>query len=334
MPLDLAQLEPPPQVVLDEGAALAAALDGALPRRQLDRNLLLATWNLREFGSLTRKWAAGERDSPKRELRALRAIAAVVERFDVVALQEVGGDLRALRHLIKVLEPNWAFLMTDACGGSLGGGERMAFLFDRRRVELSGLAGELVVPPEWLDDIEPDALRRQFARTPYAVSFRSGGHTFILVTLHVLYGKNPAERVPELRCIARWMAEWAGRTSRWHQSLYALGDFNIDRRDDPLWQAFVSTGLHVPEPLQRARRSIFGGDDGSQDKFYDQIAWFESGPGAPDAGQRLVSAGSFDFVPHVYREQGLTRHAVSYRISDHLPLWAEMDLAPHPAGPP
>ena len=334
MPLDLAHLEPPPRAVLDEGVVLGAALDAALPPRRLDRNLLLATWNLREFSSLTRKWAAGDGDSPKRDLRALRAIAAVIERFDVVALQELGGDLRALRHLVKVLGPNWAFLMTDACGGALGGGERMAFLFDRRRAELSGLAGELVVPPEWLSEIEPDALRRQFARTPYAVSFRSGGHTFILVTLHVLYGKSPAERVPELRCIARWMAEWAGRTSRWHQSLYALGDFNIDRRDDPLWQAFVSTGLQVPEELHRARRSIFGGDDASTDKFYDQIAWFDAGPAAPDAGRKLVRAGSFDFVPHVFREQGLTRQALSYRISDHLPLWVELELPPQAGDQP
>ena len=35
------------------------------------------------------------------------------------------------------------------------------------------------------------------ARTPYAVGFRSGKETFILVTLHVLYGESEEERVPE-----------------------------------------------------------------------------------------------------------------------------------------
>ena len=82
----------------------------------------------------------------------------------------------------------------------------MVFLFDTRRVQLSGLACEIVVPQERLGPIGSDALQRQFARTPYAVSFRSGGKTFILVTLHVLYGEDEDERVPEIRAIAEWLA--------------------------------------------------------------------------------------------------------------------------------
>ena len=48
--------------------------------------------------------------------------------------------------------------MTDINRGSKGAGKRMAYLFDASRVELSGLAGELVVPPEWLAEIAPSAL--------------------------------------------------------------------------------------------------------------------------------------------------------------------------------
>ena len=163
-----------PIAVREEMAALRAALDAAVPRkRSLDRNLLVATWNLKDFGSLTRKWEAGAADSPKRDYRALWAIAEIVSRFDVVALQEVGGDLAALRTLMKTLGPSWRFLMTDVTRGAAGGGERMVFVFDGARTELSGLAGELVVPPEWLAEIAPDALKRQFARTPYAVPRRS-----------------------------------------------------------------------------------------------------------------------------------------------------------------
>lgn len=64
--------------------------------------------------------------------------------------------------------------MTDVNKGTAGNNEHMEFVFDRRRVELSGLACELVVPEEWLTKAGSDTLRRQFARTPYAVSFRSG----------------------------------------------------------------------------------------------------------------------------------------------------------------
>jgi len=136
-------------------------------------------------------------------------------------MQEVKGDLRPLRGLMKWLGTDWAFLMTDITQGAAGNSERMAFLFDRRRVEPSGLACELVVPEEWLEEIAPDALRRQFARTPYAVSFRSATETFILVTLHITYGSEAAERAPELRGISRWMRECADRTNAWSQNLIA-----------------------------------------------------------------------------------------------------------------
>ncbi len=313
-----------PAGVRADMAALGAALDVGVPRKRLlQRNLLIGTWNLKNFGSLTEAWQAGAGDSPKRDFRALWAIAEVISRFDVVALQEVTGDLRALRTLMKTLGPQWQFLMTDITQGAAGGAERMAFLFDASRVQLSGLASELVVPPEWLDEIGPDAMRRQFARTPYAVSFRAGEATFILVTLHVLYGNAAVERVPELHAIARWMAAWARQSNRWHHNLLVLGDFNIDRRDDLLWQAFTSTGLTVPSALHSVPRSIFADPANPQrDKFYDQIAWFASGNEAL-ADLRLVSAGHVDFVPHLYRDIGLSRAQMQYRVSDHYPLWVE-----------
>lgn len=313
-----------PVAVRKEMLGLRAALDAALPRkRPLARNLLVATWNLKDFGSLTEKWSAGPADSPKRDFRALWAIAEIVSRFDVVALQEVGGDLAALRTLIKTLGPRWRFVMSDVTRGDAGGGERMAFLFDSARTELSGLAGELVVPPQWLAEIPPEALNRQFARTPYAVSFQAGDSTVILVTLHVLYGSSAAERVPELRAIARWMADWARQVNRWHHNLVVLGDFNIDRRGDALWQAFTSTGLVVPAALHEVRRSIFA-DAGQPTlgKFYDQIAWFGSGR-AQLLDLDLRNAGGFDFVPLLYRDVGMSRAQLQYRVSDHYPLWVE-----------
>ena len=75
--------------------------------------------------------------------------------------------------------------MTDVNIAAAGNSERMAFIFNRRHADLLGLACELVVPEEWLTEVGSDALRCQFARTPYAVSFRSGKQTFILVRLHV-----------------------------------------------------------------------------------------------------------------------------------------------------
>ena len=217
--------------------------------------------------------------------------------------------------------------MTDVTLGAAGHNERMAFLFDTDRVRASGLACELVVPPEWLEEIGRDALRNQFARTPYAVSFRAGTTTFILVALHVDYGNESAERIPELRAIAKWMADWAARSNRWHHNLLTLGDFNIDREGDELWGAFTSTGLTVPEDLRRVPRSIFADPEHpALDKFYDQIAWFETGGGSRRLSMDYVQGGHFDFLPYVYTNTNLSRNSVSYRISDHYPLWVEFML--------
>lgn len=138
--------DPSPPAVQSDMDALRTYLGETVPSKRLDENLLIATWNIRGFGSLTREWTATEHHSPKRDLRGLLAIGEIIRRFDVVAVQEVKGDLRALRDLLKWLGPDWAFLMTDVTAGAPGNGERMAFLFDRRRLELSGLACELVVP--------------------------------------------------------------------------------------------------------------------------------------------------------------------------------------------
>lgn len=319
----------PPVAIRNDLAALRAALDQTVPAKDPHDNLLIATWNIRAFASVTREWTAGANDSPKRDLRGLLAIAEITSRFDVIAVQEVQGNLRALRDLMSLLGDDWSFLMTDVTLGDPGNSERLAFVFDRRRVQLSGLAAELVVPAEWMaDGVQPDALQRQFARTPYAVSFRAGGETFILVTLHVDFGNGAAARIPELRTIARFMADWARRVNRWHHNFIALGDFNIDRQGSALWQAFVAEGLTVPNDLLDLPRTIFSDvNNPADEKFYDQIAWFATtGQGIPRLSIPFVQGGFFDFLPHVYRGLGLSRNSISFRVSDHYPLWVEFFL--------
>jgi hypothetical protein len=174
----------PPASVRSEVAKLAEAINEVVPRKNAGRNLLIGTWNLRAFGGLTKRWDSRPEDSPKRNFRDVRLIAEIISRFDVVAVQEVRGDLRALRHLLKALGEDWAFLLTDVTKGPAGNNERLAFLYDTRRVKPSGLACELVV---WIATDSPQiseaALDRQFARTPYACSFATLGAkptTFIL----------------------------------------------------------------------------------------------------------------------------------------------------------
>lgn len=326
----LPDLSMAPVVVQNEMAALRTALDQEIPlKREIDRNTLIATWNIRAFGSLTEEWETGPGVSPKRNYRGLHAIAEIVSRFDVIALQELTGDLRALRTLLKTLGPNWSFLMTDESEGSLGKNERLAFLFNTTRVKLSGMAGELAAPddPQFLEDLSPDDPFRQFARTPYAVSFSTPTDTFILTTVHILYGANEAARVPELTAIAKWMKSWAKRSKRWHHNLLVLGDFNTDRIGSPGYEAFTSTGLMVPEDLHTVPRTVTNDNPGLE-KFYDQIAWFTSGR-KEQLTMEFIKAGGFNFEPILYESAPqLTPTQMSWYVSDHLPLWAEFKASP------
>lgn len=71
-------------------------------------------------------------------------------------------------------------------------------------------------------------------------------------------------------------------------------------------------------------RTIF--DDSGASNVYDQIAWFSEADGTPllDGIVYNQRAGSFDFIPHIMT--GLTKNEISWRVSDHYPLWAEFRL--------
>lgn len=79
---------------------------------------------------------------------AIYYIAEIVSHFDIVAVQEVYKDLKALHRLIEVLGGYWKYVCTDATEWSHGNSERMVFLYDSRKVRFGDLSGELVLPPE------------------------------------------------------------------------------------------------------------------------------------------------------------------------------------------
>ncbi len=283
-----------------------------VPPKVVDKNLLIATWNIRMFGDVYPHFTENP-GSPKRNLRAMAIIAEIISHFDIVAIQEVRRDLTGIRTLLEFLGSHWGVIISDVNEGTLGNAERLAFVFDRRRVEPSGLAGELVLPPDW-----GQAAIEQFARTPYAVSFRAGQEAFILTTVHIRYGHgDPNERVPELEAFAEWMANWSERDKRYHQDIIVLGDFNIDRRDDPRFEAFASRGLNVPPQIRNVSTNLA---TGRKAKHYDQIAWFMGRLRMEYTGR----AGTVNFAHAVFKE--LSLRSMSYRVSDHLPLWAEFSV--------
>jgi endonuclease/exonuclease/phosphatase family metal-dependent hydrolase len=312
----------PPHQVVDDFNNLRIALNAIPPKKE--NNLLLATFNICRFGSLSKQWRSVK--SPRRDFTAMQTIAEIISRFDVIAIQEVCGDLRALRYLMNMLGSYWGFLMTDITLGDVGNAERLAYIYDRTRVSPSGLACELVIPPEYTKKLQPDTLTNQFARTPYAVSFKRKSATFILVTVHVIYGKSNKDRKGELQAIADWMHDWAERENKWHHNFFVLGDFNINKRYGELWDIFSSTGLSVPACLQELPRTIYDDPNNpDENSYYDQIAWFKAN-GDDLISMRLSDGGNFDFMPYAYSDLSLSKRSTQFRLSDHYPLWCEFTI--------
>jgi exonuclease III len=308
-----------PRMVADEVDELVQRLDSVAPDKQVGENLLLATWNVRSLGGVTKKWTARQTDVPKRDRRSLVAIAEMIRRFDLIVLQEVKDPPEAFNFVLSVLGDEWATLVLNPNKSLLGNEDRTVFLFDTRRLMPHGLVDRLDLP-----DIRSTHLFMDF---PYAAFFctRVGtpSSSFGLVTLRVLYGQRVhKEDTRKLGEIVAWLRDWAEELRANGGSLLLLGDLGIDRAGHPLYDALVQGGVSIPDELQGLPRTIFEAH-ASDRSFVDHIGWMMDERGSPIMSLRYGgSAGLFDFAGVVHREDSKVQ--LSWRISDHYPLWIEL----------
>ncbi|NNC34885.1 MAG: hypothetical protein HKO09_08420, partial [Croceitalea sp.] len=139
---------------------LNQGLSDQVPSKKVDTNLLLASWNLKNFGRI--KYRTAE---------SLYYIAEIINAFDIVSIQEINSDLDHFKKVMKVLGSHWKYTLSDVTEGNAGNDERFGFIYDSRRVTHSGLSGELVIPPEVVD---ANPIIRQLKRTPTFTGFESG----------------------------------------------------------------------------------------------------------------------------------------------------------------
>jgi endonuclease/exonuclease/phosphatase family metal-dependent hydrolase len=316
---------------------LREALEGEIPERNIAGTLLLATWNIREFDSAS----YGDRtDEP------LYYIAEIIDHFDLVAVQEVRDNLGALERLMGFLGSWWKYLLTDVTEGAPGNRERMAFLYDSRKIRFGGLAGEVVIPSTKKEGetLEP---AKQLARTPYLVGVGMDWFRCTICTTHILYGVDDPEdprRLEEIRLLADFLADRTKEEFAWAKNMILLGDFNIYDTTDSTLKAITDAGFEIPEQLKGHPSNA------QKTKHYDQIAFI-----SPDLEGRLElsEAGVFDYYEHVYRpddqelyakemgeaylrtsdgtertEQGRATYYRTYwrtfQMSDHLPMWIQL----------
>jgi len=281
-----------------------------LPSRQLDENLLLATFNIREFGAR------------RRQNFAINALAEICACFDIVAIQELRRDLRDLNRMLAVMGPYWKVTFTDPSGGEKkpGNAERLAYLYDSRVVRFTGLAAELLVTDDFLGTAGvPKTDMSVPWRTPYVVSFRAGTFDFTLLTVHIQWNDSGgiAARTKEIEMITRWVADQRSSAQIYDPDIFVLGDFNIPSLGSATFKALEKFGLRVPAKLRTIKTNL------KQDAHYDQIAFFEE-----NTDCEVGAAGVLNFEPAFFSASMASKdhEAMTYQLSDHLPLWAEIRL--------
>lgn len=304
--------------VVEKLIRLRAALDEKTPNKELEGALTVATWNLRDFG---RK--PGGRFNPEERLpECFYYIAEIMNRFDIIAVQEVNENLRDFDLLMGVLGRHFDYIFTDVTEGHAGNDERMVFVYDTRKVSFTKMAGEVVLPGE----------TTQFARTPYVVSFQSAWLKFDICTAHLYYGDDSgpkkARRVEEIRALGEFMRRRAEKDGR---NTFILGDFNVVEPDDDTWEALQGTGFTMPPQIAELRTNVGG------DKHYDQIAFYSSQSEVELLeGERC--AGAFKFFDVVFDQRSDYERIAkklpatdkgfqkwrTWQMSDHLPLWVQV----------
>lgn len=326
------------QRAIDRLLALRKLLARSVPRRTAAETLLLATWNLRDFDS--NKFGHGPR-LPE----SFHYIAEVIAAFDLVALQEVNEDMRALETVMDLLGPTWRYIATDVTEGPSGNNERMVFVFDSTKVQFKHIAGELVLPAA--SRIQGE---HQFARSPFLVRFQSGWFKFYLGTVHLYYGEDSGagyqRRVAEIDAVAKFLKKRADQDG---QNYILLGDMNVVDPQDATMKALKKHKFVLPADLTLDNNALRWASNMGGDKHYDQIAFLvrkgelELGPSANNAGvlnyyDAVFTADEAETyfplgkanrkwpeTPEL-RKTYFTREWRSWQMSDHLPLFIELRI--------
>lgn len=316
---------------------LKQGLEKAIPPRRADDNLLIASWNIKEFGHTTQRLP-----------ESYFYIAEIISCFDLVAVQEIKSTLDDLFIIMHLLGDDWRYLVNDITEGSAGNSERSCYIFNNTRVRLAGLAGEIVL---W-DEITQGSTIRQLKRTPYITGYTAGWKDFALINVHLHPGEQPddvAYRRQEAALLLKALGEKRSKRRLWTENLILVGDFNFYtgvERDDATVNMIHDAGYREVEALLGMRTNA------TQSQAYDRI--FLTRNESFTLGQNVQgqeNGGVFNPFAHVFadgeeavyadylkahytgnKDMNLPANQKSYfnnpwrrnQLSDHLPVWFEL----------
>lgn len=278
-----------------------------IPRAQKGESLVMATWNIRELGK-----------SPRRK-ESLRYIAEVLRAFDLAVIIELREDLSDLRAVLRYLGSAYRVLFSECIRDAGGNRERIAFVYDKRMVEFTGMASHLHPPREKEGD--EYLARVSWWRPPYLASFRSGKLEFVVAAAHIRWGSGIGPRAAEIAMLADWGLKYARSARSTPRDLLLVGDFNVPSLKSETFRVLEERGIAIPTALA----DVFG-TDLAQGKRYDQILAVPQKPVV--LHERFTgSGGALDFYAGAHRVlyRRLNKTEFTFEMSDHLPLWVELD---------
>ncbi|MGN8200508.1 helix-hairpin-helix domain-containing protein [Salinisphaera sp. RV14] len=258
-----------------------------------DAGIRIGSWNLKHLG-----WNNG---------KDLDAVAHIIGRFDLVALQEVmdPAAARKLAHIVaeQTGEP-WG-VTTSQLEGDSSYKESYAYLWRKSAVAHDG-GDSLYVDPG-----------NKFAREPFTAEFTAeDSHTELtLGTVHISYGDNRSDRTAEIKVLDQYW-RWMGTT--YHGRRLLMGDFNMPPTD-PAWRGLDS----LATPSITSGASTLSKTQGRYAHLYDNI-WHNK-------SDRLnITARGVLHYPAIL---GMS-HKIAYaKVSDHAPVYivlghGKVDTAP------
>ena len=266
----------------------------AIPKRKVDENIIIATWNIQKFGKTKDK-------------RTIQYIADIIERFDIIAIQELQSDLVGLKELINILPGNYSFLVSEPIGNH----ERFAFIYDKRTVINSGLVSNIV-----FNNPGNNHDRYFLSRLPYCASFKAGRFDFTIITVHIFYGdsKNQNLREEEIKFLVEHIDKLSkDETKTFDRDIFVIGDFNINKYGDKFFNALVSKNFQMPGKMKNIKTNY------NQNKTFDKISWVDRNSFCFNNKCNVLPYGNV-----LYQELEINERKKI--ISDHLPLWAEFSI--------
>lgn len=111
-----------------------SAEDYGLPKHRRD-SVIIGSFNIRKLGVIKNKTD-----------KSWTFIKNTIERFDLIAIQEVMDNLSGLEHLLSLLGKNYGMVVSDVTGakpGGSGNAERLAYIFNWKRIQRTALASDI-----------------------------------------------------------------------------------------------------------------------------------------------------------------------------------------------